>query len=1100
MDVESFAARRRESLRTGDEAVRPAVVEALQRRADGAEDWADGIVDAAAQVWLENYQAEAPGARHEAALTRFRRFVRESLAQTGESTNVDRVTRWASTLAVNAGTINGASRVGVAFKRWVTMDDAKVRDLHEGMDGKTVPMGSTFLVGGSKLPYPGAPVGPPEVWIECRCVAMPAARRGETMSTNTFAMEPDAQIEDENPDIVLGNNAFADQNVNPDGTPYTGALVVLVPAESDLITAASSEPAHVTTIWFGDLAEMQSRDTPEFPQIDLDTLHQEVRNFASDLDGPVVVPVRERGTLGEDDADVVFLEPTDSLLALRDGLLANEQIGSAYNAVEQFPEWTPHVTLGYPDRPARGEYDADSVTFDRVSLWLGGEHYDYPMGGTVSETITADASSTSEVDDQGDLTDAPTEVAPEDDAEPTDEEMAAVGWAEEIPIHGVLAPEGVETGDRRGFRPGALSTRKLPFPFRHETVGSHGGNNTSEVVDAGRIDEAWYHEPTGMWRYRGAIVMSMPGAAAAFESILAGVRTGVSIDADQMADDVETYTQEYVEEAMAQGKMPTQWYKEVRTAGLTHVPIPAFEEAYVGLGEEFDEDLDESVQDERTDAVLAAGCLFWADDVVDLSTDTVIVERENEAGTGIFGPFLSREEADAWIATAGDGEYTVIPVNQAITAAAGFKDYDADARKRMAGNGQAMPDGSFPIADEQDLRNAIQSVGRASDPDAARAHIKKRAAVLGKTNLLPEDWSGEVAAFAQFKRGAGWITDPVATNRIHDYWTEPGKPGYAKIAWGTPGDFARAKALLAKYIEPRFLNATVAQWHHDALGYWPATHKKMLNGRHALMASGDFEPAPILTIVAAAGEPRVYPAEFFTDPGFDRVTPLTIDKATGRVYGHLAQWKSCHIGINGACTKPPKSRSGYANFIHGVVDTDQGEQPVGTLTYGIGHANPMLRAAAATAHYDQTDAVFAFVNVGEDEFGIWYAGVLRPGTTDDMIDDVRAIGALSGDWRRFPRYGLDLVAAVSVNTPGYSLAASGTAEWEGHGDGQSTALGLGLVDPREQVDGETHEDFAERVALRAAAIVESRHRREGLASRVQHMRLADARRRIERII
>ena len=51
-----------------------------------------------------------------------------------------------------------------------------------------------------------------------------------------------------------------------------------------------------------------------------------------------------------------------------------------------------------------------------------------------------------------------------------------------------------------------------------------------------------------------------------------------------------------------------------------------------------------------------------------------------------------------------------------------------------------MPDGSFPIANVQDLKNAIKSVGRSKNPAAAKAHIKKRAKALGNTKLLPEDW------------------------------------------------------------------------------------------------------------------------------------------------------------------------------------------------------------------------------------------------------------------------------------------------------------------------------------------------------------------------
>ncbi len=68
------------------------------------------------------------------------------------------------------------------------------------------------------------------------------------------------------------------------------------------------------------------------------------------------------------------------------------------------------------------------------------------------------------------------------------------------------------------------------------------------------------------------------------------------------------------------------------------------------------------------------------------------------------------------------------------------RDYSAASRRRMAESGEAMRDGSFPIANEADLRNAIQSVGRAADYDAARGHIIRRARALGMTDILPEDW------------------------------------------------------------------------------------------------------------------------------------------------------------------------------------------------------------------------------------------------------------------------------------------------------------------------------------------------------------------------
>jgi hypothetical protein len=74
-----------------------------------------------------------------------------------------------------------------------------------------------------------------------------------------------------------------------------------------------------------------------------------------------------------------------------------------------------------------------------------------------------------------------------------------------------------------------------------------------------------------------------------------------------------------------------------------------------------------------------------------------------------------------------------------------FKDYSPEQRDKMAKNGEALPDGSFPIADCADLENAISAFGRASDKAKAKAHIKKRAKALDCDVELPEDWAVEDA-------------------------------------------------------------------------------------------------------------------------------------------------------------------------------------------------------------------------------------------------------------------------------------------------------------------------------------------------------------------
>lgn len=83
----------------------------------------------------------------------------------------------------------------------------------------------------------------------------------------------------------------------------------------------------------------------------------------------------------------------------------------------------------------------------------------------------------------------------------------------------------------------------------------------------------------------------------------------------------------------------------------------------------------------------------------------------------------------------------------------GKKDFSDERRKHLAGTGAALPDGSFPIESEQDLKNAIHAIGRAKDPEKAKAHIKARAKALGHEDLIPSEWGGSKKAVKpEFKK------------------------------------------------------------------------------------------------------------------------------------------------------------------------------------------------------------------------------------------------------------------------------------------------------------------------------------------------------------
>ena len=64
--------------------------------------------------------------------------------------------------------------------------------------------------------------------------------------------------------------------------------------------------------------------------------------------------------------------------------------------------------------------------------------------------------------------------------------------------------------------------------------------------------------------------------------------------------------------------------------------------------------------------------------------------------------------------------------------------YSDEERKELADKGFALSDGSFPIKDLKDLKNAIQAYGRAKDQARAAKFIVKRAKALGAEDLIPD--------------------------------------------------------------------------------------------------------------------------------------------------------------------------------------------------------------------------------------------------------------------------------------------------------------------------------------------------------------------------
>lgn len=204
------------------------------------------------------------------------------------------------------------------------------------------------------------------------------------------------------------------------------------------------------------------------------------------------------------------------------------------------------------------------------------------------------------------------------------------------------------------------------------------------------------------------------------------------------------------------------------------------------------------------------------------------------------------------------------------------------------------------------------------------------------------------------------------------------------------------------------------------------------------------EAREVSLVAAAEYRPKVYDHRLFENPNLTGPTLPTMG-ADGRIYGHLAVFGQCHRSVQTECVMVPRSPSDYAHFhTSPAVRLDNGQRlPVGRLTVGTGHADPRLGAAPAAAHYDNTGTCFALVRVGEDAHGVWFSGVAAPWATPEQVEQ-GVHSPLSGDWRNFGQ-GLDLVAALAVNTPGFS--ARGRDDDQGQPLALVASVGPAFVEP-----------------------------------------------------
>jgi len=502
--------------------------------------------------------------------------------------------------------------------------------------------------------------------------------------------------------------------------------------------------------------------------------------------------------------------------------------------------------------------------------------------------------------------------AEEDDGKPDDEDMDYAGAT--APWEGVLAVEGIVTGDGREFAEGALKWADLPIPLRWNKEDSHGGEPHTVAVNVGRIDKVWRDE--GKIMGAGVLNLGEDDGRRVHDLIKGEFLRGVSIDADSIADaDVEYVFPDDVNAGTGEGDeddlfemLFAQPEKVIfhggRIRAATLVDIPAFAEAYVAL-------LDEA------GAIVAGG-----QPVGEAAVQALAVQE-----MGAVGTHTTATSDGPWDAAANekriDGPLTV------DKARAAYGWYDSGA----------VEDGELPKSAAKFLHHQIGEDGTA-----------------GAANLAACS-----AAIGALHGARGGTSIPDADRRgVYDH--------------------------VAKHLRD---------------------------------AGQEPEPFRALHSVAASGGVWQPPAAWFTDPKLSLPTPITITD-DGRIYGHAAQWGSCHIGQEGVCVQPPHEDA-HPYYRTGEVKCDDGTRvAVGQITVGTGHAPLHMGASPAAEHYDNTGSAVADVAVGNDQHGIWVAGAIRPGADPLKVYELQAAGQVSGDWRRIGGE-LRLVGLLAVNVPGFPV-------------------------------------------------------------------------------
>jgi hypothetical protein len=752
-----------------------------------------------------------------------------------------------------------------------------------------------------------------------------------------------------------------------------GVCIVALPEVNSPIHHVGDEEKHITLVWLGNMSETQA---------DAAEMDAQVRLAAKEIQ-PFSARVSETGELGDEGAKVAFLE-VEKPAAIRDSLLAKQPVAASAGAVKQFPKYQPHVTLGYDEMPT--DELPEEIAFDRLGLWFGDDKKEYPLTGPSTASAWVPFSLT-----------------------------AALGVSEPSldPLQGndqiqIVLPVPSKAAAALTFGP---QMRRLAIPLMNlGSVDDYTEEEIGKILDTvgmvtmgtkfsmrGSVPQDFGSDDSSVW-----VTPDIPDLDL-LSKRLYNELTGIGVKPEDPLPDHRVVLPDV--SSLSEDVLDTK-------------PVPTyFDRLHVYVGDRM-ADFTFGMMSSgalTSHAVLAAGFtddgdfLTFADPGVEISTpdDVQATELEGE-GAPFRIPLLVPEGVPT-----GDGR---------VFEPLSLKLRDLPLPLLWQIKTDDGHDGSALVGRIDKIERVKEGLGNA----------------YGVFDTGPYGKEAERLVRKKFLRGVSADLDMFEAEAEEE---EP--PSMIELLPGLPpgpGENAdetdtKPKKPRTRKIAPPNVKISSARVMGATLVPKPAFQECFIelvspesSPEEPLVADGIYLDRPDAALTAAAlvaaAIPLDPPDHWFDNPRLANPTPLTISDE-GRVFGHIAAWQTNHIGLPFG-TKPPRSRSGYAYFHTGVCRTAEGKDiPVGQLTLAGGHAAMDASAAAAVKHYDDTASAVADVHAGEDSFGIWVAGALRPDVQPEQIRTLRA-SSPSGDWR--PIEGrLELVAVCQVNVPGFPIARARVA-------------------------------------------------------------------------